>query len=154
VIRYFIAGSFRASARGIIGALAAAGEPVVFVRRPADGATAAMCSELGAVRVRAGELATFKANVNYTGRTSLEVGIRVIAENLTSNEKRHCLSCYFTMVAKDENGHTKPVPPLIIEHEIERKLFEAGEMRRQMRDEIRRRNQALRVVGPDEIRPV
>ena len=103
--------------------------------------------------VRVGELASFKANVNYTGRTSLEVGVRVIAENLTTHEQRHCLSCYFTMVAKDEEGNTRPVPPLVIEHEIERKLFEAGEMRRQMRDEIRKRNQGLRVGGLDTIRP-
>jgi acyl-CoA hydrolase len=96
-----------------------------------------------------GELVTFKANVNYAGTTSMEVGIQVIAENLKTQETRHTTSCYFTMIAKDEAGRSRPVPPLKIETEIERRLFEAGKMRREMRREIMERNRALHVGIPD-----
>lgn len=103
--------------------------------------------------VQVGELANFKANVNYTGDTSLEVGVKVVTQNLTTQEERHVMSCYFTMVAKDERGNTRRVPPLQIESEVERKLFEAGKMRREMRREIIQRNQDLHVDGLDAERP-
>jgi acyl-CoA hydrolase len=99
--------------------------------------------------VRVGELVTFKANVNYVGRTSMEIGIKVIAENLTSKEARHAVSCYFTMVARDADGAPCPVPPLEIETELDRRLFEAGKMRKEMRQEIIERNRALHVGIPD-----
>lgn len=54
-----------------------------------------------------GELVTCHASINYVGKTSMEVGIKVVAENLTTGEIRHTNSCYFTMVAVDEN--MKPV---------------------------------------------
>ncbi len=99
--------------------------------------------------IKVGELVTFKANVNYVGRTSMEVGIKVIAENLTTQESRHTNSCYFTMVAKKEDGSICEVPPLKIETEIERRLFEAGKMRKEMRREIMERNKALHVGIPE-----
>lgn len=55
-----------------------------------------------------GELVTFLAAVNYTGTSSMEIGIKVIAENIRTQEARHVNSCFFTMVAVDE--HRKPVP--------------------------------------------
>ena len=100
--------------------------------------------------IHVGELVHFKGNVNYTGRSSMEVGAKVIAENLTTQQERHTNSCYFTMVAKDEDGNPKPVPPLQIETEIERKLFETAEMRKAMRKEILERNRALHVGLEDE----
>lgn len=99
--------------------------------------------------IKVGELVTFKANVNYVGKTSMEIGIKVIAENLTTKEARHTNSCYFTMVAKGEDGRPCPVPPLEIETEIERRLFQAGKMRKEMRQEIIERNRALHVGIPD-----
>jgi acyl-CoA hydrolase len=99
--------------------------------------------------IRVGELVTFKANVNYVGRTSMEIGIKVVAESLTEKVSRHTNSCYFTMVAKGEDGRPVPVPPLEIETEIERRLFEAGKMRKEMRHEIMERNKALHVGIPD-----
>ncbi|MBM7048422.1 acyl-CoA thioesterase [Rhizobium lusitanum] len=57
--------------------------------------------------IHVGELVTFRACVNYTGRTSMEIGIRVEAEQIRSGVRRHTNSCYFTMVAVDEIG--KPV---------------------------------------------
>jgi acyl-CoA hydrolase len=99
--------------------------------------------------IKVGELVTFKANVNYVGRTSMEVGIKVIAENLETREQRHTNSCYFTMVAMGKDGRSIPVPPLQIETELERQLFEAGKMRKEMRQEIMERNKALHVSIPD-----
>jgi len=62
-----------------------------------------------------GDLVTLKAAVNYTGTTSMVVGVRVESENITTGKKKHCNSSYFTMVAKDINGKSIPVPGLIVE---------------------------------------
>jgi acyl-CoA hydrolase len=99
--------------------------------------------------IEVGELVTFQANVNYVGRTSMEIGIKVLAENLTSKESRHAISCYFTMVAKDAGGKAVAVPPLKIETQLDRRLFEAGKMRKEMREEIIERNRKLHVGIPD-----
>ncbi len=64
--------------------------------------------------VEVGELVTLKASINYTGRTSMVVGVRVESENVTTGETKHCNSSYFTMVAKDENGKNKAVPGLLV----------------------------------------
>ncbi|PRX54394.1 acyl-CoA thioesterase [Flagellimonas meridianipacifica] len=61
-----------------------------------------------------GELVTLKASINYTGRTSMVVGVRVESENIQTGEVKHCNSSYFTMVAKDENGNNIEVPGLIV----------------------------------------
>lgn len=63
-----------------------------------------------------GELVTLKASVNYTGRTSMVIGVRVEAENIQTGEKKHCNSSYFTMVAKDKNGNNVTVPGLILDN--------------------------------------
>ena len=55
-----------------------------------------------------GELVTFLASVNHTGTSSMEIGIKVVAENIRSQVVRHANSCFFTMVAVDD-GH-RPVP--------------------------------------------
>lgn len=64
--------------------------------------------------VEVGELLTLKAAINYTGRTSMVVGVRVESENITTGKKRHCNSSYFTMVAKDEKGKSMAVPGLLV----------------------------------------
>lgn len=96
--------------------------------------------------IKVGELVTFLAHVNYTGRTSMEVGVKILAENLHTGTQRHACSCYFTMVAKDDQGNSREVPPLHPESEVEKALFEAGRMRREMRREMIERNRALHVV--------
>lgn len=83
-----------------------------------------------------GELVTFYATVNYVGRTSIEVGIRVVAENLFTQVIRHTNSCYFTMVAVDENGKPTPVKPLVIQNEIQKNRFEAALERKEARMKI------------------
>lgn len=64
--------------------------------------------------IEVGELVTMKASVNYVGRSSMIVGIRVEAENIQTGAIKHCNSSYFTMVAKDKEGKSVPVPGLIL----------------------------------------
>ena len=73
--------------------------------------------------IEVGELVTMKASVNYVGRTSMVIGIRVESEHIQTGQIKHCNSSYFTMVAKDENGNTKEVPGLILNDETEVKRF-------------------------------
>lgn len=65
--------------------------------------------------IEVGELVTLKASVNYTGRTSMVIGLRVESENIQTGEIKHCNSSYFTMVAKDQNGKNVPIPGLILD---------------------------------------
>jgi len=62
--------------------------------------------------IEVGELVTLKAAVNYTGRTSMLVGLRVESENIRTGKMKHCNSSYFTMVAKDDHGKNVTVPGL------------------------------------------
>lgn len=80
-----------------------------------------------------GELVKCYANVNYVGRSSMEVGIKIVAENLATGKKRHTNSCYVTMVAVNKNLKPIEIKPLTINNEIEQRRFEEAKMRRQMR---------------------
>lgn len=64
--------------------------------------------------IEIGELVTMKASVNYTGKSSMVIGIRVESENIRTGIVKHCNSSYFTMVAKDENGKNVSVPGLLL----------------------------------------
>tara|TARA_B100001094_G_C17957267_1_gene683597 strand:- start:202 stop:651 length:450 start_codon:yes stop_codon:yes gene_type:complete len=79
--------------------------------------------------IHIGELVTLLANVNYTGRTSLEIGIKVIAEDMKNQSVRHTNSCFFTMVAV-ENGKTVLIDPLNPSTEEEKRRFEEAVERR------------------------
>jgi acyl-CoA hydrolase len=87
--------------------------------------------------IHLGDLVVMKASVNYAGRTSMEVGVRVEAENLVTGVRRHTNSCYLTFVAIDDAGRPIPVPPLLPETEIERQRHAAAEQRRRRRLEER-----------------
>ncbi|MDO5686998.1 MAG: acyl-CoA thioesterase [Neisseria sp.] len=82
--------------------------------------------------IHVGELVTFLATVNYVGRTSMEVGIRVEAQDIRSRTVRHTNSCYFTMVAMD-NGKPVPAPPLALDTEMQRCRFQAAQQRKASR---------------------
>ena len=73
--------------------------------------------------VEVGELVTMKASLNFVGRSSMVVGIRVEAENIRTGSVKHCNSSYFTMVARDEDGKSVEVPGLIINDKTELKRF-------------------------------
>lgn len=64
--------------------------------------------------VEVGEILTLRASINFTGRTSMVVGVRVESENIQTGKLNHCNSSYFTMVAKDQNGSNAQVPGLIL----------------------------------------
>jgi acyl-CoA hydrolase len=96
--------------------------------------------------VHVGELVTFSASVNAAWRTSMEVGVRVDAENPRTGERRHTNSAYLTMVAVDEDGQPVPVPQLIAETDEQRTREAEAQVRRrnrlQEREEILERRQA------------
>lgn len=67
--------------------------------------------------IEVGELVTLKASVNFTGKTSMVIGVRVESENIHTGEVKHCNSSYFTMVAKDEQGNNVSVPGIILKND-------------------------------------
>ena len=94
--------------------------------------------------VHIGELVTFLASVNYTGHTSLEIGVKVIAEDIKTRQRRHTNSCYFTMVALDEQGKSTPVPSLEPTTEEEKRRCAAAKRRRDFRREVEERHRQIR----------
>jgi acyl-CoA hydrolase len=93
--------------------------------------------------IHVGELVTFLASVNYCGRTSMEIGIKVITENIRERSVRHTNSCFFTMVAVDDRGKPVAVPPLQPQTADGRRRQYQAEQRRQIRQELQQRYQAL-----------
>ena len=80
-----------------------------------------------------GSLMNFYASVNYVGKTSCEVGIRVEFENIKTHEVFHCNSSYFTMVALDERGNKVAIPPLTPLTPEEIRRYEEAQKRREKR---------------------
>jgi len=97
--------------------------------------------------VHVGELVTFLASVNYTGRTSMEIGVKVVTENIREKSVRHTNSCFFTMVAVGDNGSPTVVPPLEPESADEKRRFRQAQQRRDLRQELERRYQEIREDG-------
>ncbi len=80
-----------------------------------------------------GDLLFFKAGLNMVGRTSMEIGVRVEAENVRTGEVRHTASAYLTYVALDDRGRPRDVPPLILETEDEIRRNREAKARRAIR---------------------
>ena len=93
--------------------------------------------------IHVGELVTFLASVNFTGSTSMEIGIKVVAENIQTQTVRHANSCFFTMVATDDQRKPVPVPALAPATPDQLRRFEAAKARRQLRQEFEQRLQAM-----------
>lgn len=93
--------------------------------------------------IAVGELVTFLASVNHTGTSSMEIGIKVVAENISQRSVRHANSCFFTMVAVDADGKPTPVPSLVPETAEERRRHAAAVIRRQLRQEMEQRHLEL-----------
>ncbi len=91
--------------------------------------------------IEVGELVTLKASINYTGHTSMVVGVRVDAENIQTGAIKHCNSSYFTMVAKDKSGKSVNVPGLIINTPEGVRRFARSIMRQ---EDARRREQSFK----------
>jgi len=99
--------------------------------------------------INVGELVTFRASVNIAGRTSMEIGIHVEAENIRSGQRRHTNSCYFTMVAVDEDGRPTGIPPFVPSTDIDRRRHRAAELRRELRREFEGRFRAAANAGEE-----
>lgn len=99
--------------------------------------------------VEVGELVSFLASVNYVGRSSLVVGIRVISENVQTRVVNHTNTSYFTMVARSDQGDRFEVPPLILETREDVRRFYAALKRRELRAQ---NQQTMRAYDHDDFR--
>ena len=95
--------------------------------------------------IHVGELVTLLASVNYTGNTSMEVGVKVITENIRAQSVRHANSCFFTMVAVGEDGKPTAIAPLEPETPDQIRRYADAKIRRDLRREFELRRQALTV---------
>ncbi|ARU05949.1 acyl-CoA thioesterase [Comamonas serinivorans] len=95
--------------------------------------------------IHVGELVTFLAAVNHTGTSSMEVGIKVVAENIRTQEARHVNSCFFTMVAVDDDRKPIRVAPLQPGTPDEHRRYAEAELRKQLRLEMAQRAKTLGV---------
>jgi acyl-CoA hydrolase len=89
--------------------------------------------------VHVGELVTFLACVNHVGSSSMEIGIKVLAENIRTQRTRHVNSCFFTMVAVDERGGKLSVRPWAPTNAEQQRRSEQAVLRRQLRRELQAR---------------
>ena len=83
--------------------------------------------------IKIGSLVTFHASVNYTGRTSMEIGIKVISEDIKDHTIKNTNVCYFTMISVDENGKQAPVPKLELVTEDDKRRYNDAIQRRESR---------------------
>ncbi len=80
-----------------------------------------------------GDFVTLRASLNFVGRTSMEVGVRVESENLLTGERRHTSTAYLTYVALDGHSQALPLPPMILETEEEKRRNREAKVRRETR---------------------
>ena len=96
--------------------------------------------------IHVGELVTFLAAVNHTGTSSMEVGIKVVAENIQTQEVRHANSCFFTMVAVDDQRKPVAVTPITPGTEVEKRRYAAAEVRKTLRQEFSKQFAKLKTL--------
>lgn len=105
--------------------------------------------------INVGDLVSLVASINYVGRTSLIVGIRVTAENIETGTISHTNTSYFTMVAKNKDGSLREVPPMILEtNEQVRRFMEAikrKELKSQYKDEFDNEKSSLKALEYHEL---
>jgi acyl-CoA hydrolase len=100
--------------------------------------------------VRVGELLILKASVNRAFKSSMEVGVRVMVEDIQEQRLRHVSSAYLTFVAVDRNGSRLTVPPVIPETEHQKRRYEDAGRRREMRaGETLRKKELRAILRPD-----
>jgi uncharacterized protein (TIGR00369 family) len=93
--------------------------------------------------VHVGDMVTFKSSINYTHRTSMEVGVRVEAETLATRETRHVATAILIFVALDEQCRPTPVPPILPETSAEKLRHRQAALRYRHRKELREQERAL-----------
>ncbi len=90
---------------------------------------------------RAGETLIVRSSINRAWRSSMEIGVLVLAENSISGQTRHVLSAYLTFVALDDEGNSAAVPAVKASTDIEKKRFRAAGRRRKHRLSVKQRAQ-------------
>ena len=95
-----------------------------------------------------GDFVTLRASLNFVGRTSMEVGVRVESENLMTGERRHTSTAYLTYVALDGRGQPLPLPPMILETDEEKRRNREAKVRRETRL-AEKAKEKQRKPGPD-----
>ena len=90
--------------------------------------------------IHVGELVTCLAAVNYVGTSSMEIGIKVLAENLQTGICRHTNSCFFTMVCLDEQHRPAAAPALVLRTEDENRRWQEAKLRRQLAKEYQQKH--------------
>jgi len=98
--------------------------------------------------VEVGDLVSLMASVNYVGKTSLVVGIKVISENIKTNTIYHTNTSYFTMVARDENNNPVQVPGLILENRTQVRRFLEARSRRRLKQHYK--EESDRIIMPED----
>jgi uncharacterized protein (TIGR00369 family) len=94
-----------------------------------------------------GNLLILRASLNFVGRTSMEVGVRVETENLLTGERRHTASAYLTFVALDRDGRPMPLPPLILETDEEIRRNREAKARRETRLAEKKKEKACQLAA-------
>lgn len=87
--------------------------------------------------IHVGELVIARASVNFVGRTSIEVGVRMEAEDIVTGARRHTNSCHLTFVAIDAEGRPRPVAPVVPETDEQKQRYERARRRRERERELR-----------------
>ncbi len=100
--------------------------------------------------IHVGDLVVMKASVNYAGRTSMEVGVRVETEDMVSGVRRHTNSAYLTFVSVDRNGRPVEVPEVVPETPEQRRRWAAAQERRRRRLEERVEEESAARAGSDD----
>ena len=99
--------------------------------------------------IHIGELITFLAMVNYAGNTSMEIGIKVVAENIQQKTVRHTHSCYFTMVAMGDDGRPTQVPTLELKDEMQIRRWNKALKRREAQRKLQKMLKAIEQEDDD-----
>ncbi|MCU0582373.1 MAG: acyl-CoA thioesterase [Syntrophales bacterium] len=94
-----------------------------------------------------GDLVTLRAGINYTGKSSMEAGVRVESQNLFTGETRHTVSAYLTFVALDQQGKPAPIPQLILETADEQRRNREAQARREARLREKTKEKACQLNG-------
>ena len=93
--------------------------------------------------VHVGNLLTCLASVNHVGNSSMEIGIKVIAEDLSTGTVTHTNSCFFTMIALDDNHKPVTINPLICKTDEQKRRFKEAELRKKMRIELAEKEKTI-----------
>ncbi|GEN22901.1 acyl-CoA thioesterase [Halomonas cupida] len=89
--------------------------------------------------IHVGELVTFLASINHVGRSSMEVGIKVVAEDIQQKVIRHTNSCYLTMVAVDADGRPAAIAPLELKTDVQQRRFDQAARRKELRKQAQQK---------------